>query len=121
MRRTKLDREPGLAVENGRRYPAEPALCELAIPGCDLGAPGAAVLRRLLVGASEQHFRPNACLPRPRAVQPVVRRRGHVLARAEAFLLTLDHAALAGNAADERVDRRTCDRRRLEEIGRAHV
>src|SRR5262245_46961092 len=106
MGRTELDREPGLAVENGRRHPAEPAFCELAIPGRDLGTPGAAVLRRLLVGAAEQRLGPHARLPWPGAVQPIVRRRRDVLACIETILRALDHAALAGKATDQCIDRR---------------
>src|SRR5262249_26338742 len=82
---------------------------------------GAAVLRRLLVASGEQHLGAHACFPRPAAVQPVVRRRGLVLAGFEAILLPLDHAALACAAADERVDRRTRNRRTLQAMLRLSV
>src|SRR5581483_6508018 len=89
---------------------------ERLIPCRKAVAPHAAVLRRLVEAAGEQHLGSNPCLPGRPAVEPVVGGAGAALARGEAVFGALDDAALAGLAADQRVDCRPRDRRRLQAL-----
>src|SRR6516162_7983338 len=121
-RRAHLHGDAGEGIEHGRRHPGEIGAGKRLRPGRERLAPGAAVGGSLFGRTLEQERGAYPRLPRRRAAQPIVGRRCVLGTTGKTFFRSLDHAALAALAADEREDHGTRYRYRFEPaLGRAEI